>query len=58
MTLVDVDPRQEIDMVVDQIVVMIIIVMMEDAMIVMIEITWMIIMETTAEVDGADMGMV
>ena len=57
MTLVDVDPRQEIDMVVDQIVVMIIIVMMEAAMIVMIEIIWMI-METTAEVDGADMGMV
>ena len=58
MTLVDVDPRQEIDMVVDQIVVTIIIVMMEAAMIVMIEIIWMIIMETTAEVDGADMGMV
>ena len=57
MTLVDVDPRQEIDMVVDQIVVAIIIVMTEAAMIVMIEIIWMI-METTAEVDGADMGMV
>ena len=58
MTLVDVDPRQEIDMVVDQIVVTIIIVMMEAAMIVMIEIIWMIMEETTAEVDGADMGMV